>query len=82
MDYIETQHPSGIGTWLLILGCPRDRSDHLHDRERGLVGPSFATCANCEHQVGTQFEHYDEEADWSVRVFPEFLECGFTPETA
>lgn len=80
MDYVATKHPSGLGSWLLILGCPQDESHELHDAENKVSGPSFASCASCAHQMGEQLEDYDSEADWSSRVFPERLKCGFCQE--
>ncbi|GLH72164.1 hypothetical protein GETHLI_06660 [Geothrix limicola] len=77
MDYVEAKHPSGLGSWLIILGCPRGQSHHLRDEDRNLSGPSFAFCASCEHQAGIDFESQDSETGWSVQVFPERLVCGY-----
>ncbi len=82
MDYVETKHPSGLGSWLIILGCPRPQSHQLRDEERKVSGPSFAFCASCEHQTGSHFENQDSETGWSLQVYPERLECGYCPDMA
>ncbi len=84
MDHITTPDPSGTGSWLLILGCPNVENHDLMDADRGLSGPSFATCASCEHQMGEIPEHPSSEG-WIADIFPERLSCGFpdgSPELA
>ena len=77
MDHVIAPDPSGTGSWVLILGCPRPEIHELTDPERGVSGPSFATCAWCEHQTGAQLEHRDPD-DWLVEFHPERLACGFS----
>ena len=80
MDHVITPDPSGLGSWVLILGCPQAERHDLADPERGVSGPSFATCASCEHQSGARFEDRDPD-DWLADFHPERLACGF-PEGA
>lgn len=76
MDYLVTKDPSGLGSWVMILGCPLQQLHQLRDEEWHVSGPSFACCATCMHQAGSNFESYDQEVDWSLRICPERLECG------
>lgn len=76
MHHVTTPDPSGHGNWLLILGCPWIEAHDLVDRDRGVSGPSFATCAGCEHQQGNGFAQVEAE-DWVSALFPERLSCGF-----
>lgn len=77
MDFIQVKDPSGVGSWLLILGCPREASHQLRDEARHLSGPTFAACAECAYQVGSHFENRDPDLDWSLGAFPEQLQCGY-----
>ncbi len=76
MNYLVTKDPSGLGSWVLILGCPKLQLHELRDEEWHVSGPSFACCANCPHQSGSAFESHDLNADWSMHICPERLECG------
>lgn len=77
MEYVQIKDPSGLGNWLLILGCPVEASHQLHDETHRLSGPTFAACAECVHQAGARFEHRDPDLDWSLGAFPEQLRCGY-----
>lgn len=77
VDHVVVNQGSGIGSWLLILGCPREQSHELHDEEAHVSGPTFAYCAHCEYQVGTRVENYDSDAEWTTQMFPERLKCGY-----
>lgn len=77
MDFVMADDPSGLGSWLLILGCPEILAHQLRDEERQVSGPSFATCAGCKHQTGTHFENHDPDSEWNTQIYPERLECGF-----
>jgi hypothetical protein len=80
MDYVLTKDPSGVGSWVLMVGCPWIQSHQLHDEEGKVSGPTFAFCANCPHQVGKHFEFRESEMDWTAQVHPERLECGYKGE--
>jgi len=77
MQFVLAKDASGSGSWLLILGCPLAQAHQLLDETRQVSGPSFAACADCPHQTGTQFENRDPELDWSISIHPERLECGY-----
>jgi hypothetical protein len=77
MKFVQVADPSGSGTWLLILGCPVEPSHILHDKNRTVSGPTFAICANCEHQKGINLEIHDFDSEWSNEIHPERLKCGY-----
>lgn len=77
MEHLLAKDHTGKGSWMLIIGCPWDAQHHLRDFATGVTGPSFATCASCEYQTGTNLEVRDPEHDWSSDAFPERLSCGF-----
>ncbi|WLT29963.1 hypothetical protein [Geothrix sp. PMB-07] len=77
MEFVHIKDPSGMGSWLLILGCPLKASHQLRDEARHLSGPTFATCAECIHQAGACFENRDPDLDWSLGAYPEQLQCGY-----
>lgn len=84
MDHVITPDPSGTGSWVLILGCPQPKLHELMAPEHGLSGPSFATCASCDHQTGAEFSLHSLDG-WVADIFPERLTCGFpdgSPELA
>jgi len=62
---------------IVILYCPIPEKHELKDVMNGLSGPSFATCAECEHQAGKDFVilNYAGEYDGAA-MYPELLKCG------
>ena len=76
MDHVLVRDKSGLGSWLLILGCPKHESHELYVEAHQVSGPTFAVCAACEHQVGINLEVCDPDVDWSVQAYPERLKCG------
>jgi hypothetical protein len=78
MDHVLVKDKSGLGSWVLILGCPRAESHELYVEAPQVSGPTFAVCAACEHQIGINTEVCDLEVDWSVEAYPERLRCGFS----
>ena len=64
------------GFWILILGCPLPEKHNLHDNATGKIGPSFAQCSQCEHQIGRNFEILDSDGEYDgAEIFPERLMC-------
>lgn len=75
------KHPSGLGSWIVILGCPLvHRHEPIITAGRDVPGPSFAVCASCEHQLGRDFDMRDPYMDWSTQAYPELLACGLCVE--
>lgn len=76
MKIHKFKDPKTGGSWIMILGCPLPEKHTLCDAQTAQTGPSFAQCAECEHQIGENFEllgaegHYD-----AARIFPERLLC-------
>ena len=59
---------------MLILGCHLPEKHNLHDSATGRTGPSFAQCAQCEHQIGRNFEILGEDGEYDgAQIFPERL---------
>ena len=77
MDHALIPEESGQGRWIVILGCPLPEAHVLVDQARTISGPSFALCADCEHQRGSSYEDRDLDAEWSARIDPGRLDCGF-----
>jgi len=82
MDHILVRDRSGLGSWVLILGCPRAESHEMYVEAHQVSGPTFAVCAACEHQIGINLEVGDPNVDWSLEAYPERLSCGWTGSMA
>ena len=77
MDYILTPDSHGIGDWVMILDCPGPQNQELLDTARGVSGPSFASCAHCEHQIGGNTNLAGIDGDSHLMINPGGLVCGF-----
>lgn len=77
MESTLVKDKGGIGSWILILGCPLKEKHSLSDPSRSVSGPTFAGCAHCEYQVGINYEILgaDGTSDGAA-LFPKRLNCG------
>ena len=76
MESTSIKDPGGIGKWILILGCPLTEKHSLVDPDQSASGPTFATCACCEFQEGTDFKFFDSTGEFPIEVLPDLLKCG------
>lgn len=76
VNYKCIQDPAGKGTWTMILNCPGTHNQELHDKESGLSGPSFITCAHCPDQMGKNIYSRDPDGEFIIAMYPERLKCG------
>lgn len=61
----------------MILGCPLSEKHELKDPSNGLSGPSFATCAACEHQLAKDAATLNADGEYDGgQLFPDLLKCG------
>jgi hypothetical protein len=82
MEYTYIQDIHDSGSWLVILGCPLESKHHVFSHaSQSLSGPTFATCAACEHQVGKNYQLLGLDNE-PVKVYPERLKCGYKGEAA
>lgn len=79
MESTLVKDAGSIGSWILILGCPLKEKPTLSDKARKLPGPTFADCAYCKHQAGTNFQILGENGD-IIEAYPEHLRCGLLEE--
>ncbi len=76
MDAHRLRDEKHGGYWLMILGCPLPGKHDLKDPLAGLSGPSFATCATCENQVGEDVALGGADGDYNgAELFPDRLTC-------
>ena len=77
MDIHLLKDDAPTGSWVMILGCPMPEKHGLKDKTNGLNGPSFATCAECEHQIGEKYQMMGADGNYDgTDIFPERLVCG------
>lgn len=78
MDIYLLKDDRDAGSWVMIIGCPLPEKHELKDRNKGLSGPSFATCAECEYQVGKDVVILNADGEYDgVQMYPELLKCGY-----
>jgi len=81
MESTSIKNEGGLGTRILILGCPLKEKHSVNDGVRKISGPSFAGCASCKFQRGKDFEFRgDETGEFPFIVYPERLRCGYSDE--
>ena len=77
MESTLVKDKGGIGSWILILGCPLKEKHCLSDPSKNISGPGFADCAHCEYQVGINYQVLGADGNYDgAEVFPERLQCG------
>lgn len=77
MEWTYKKEKNG-GQWILILGCPLKEMHSLTDDIQDISGPTFADCAYCKYQEGTDYEVQGADRDYdATTVFPEKLKCGY-----
>ena len=77
MEWTYKKEKDG-GQWILILGCPLKEKHSLTDDVQNVSGPSFADCALCRYQVGTEYEVLSADGNYDgATVLPEQLKCGY-----
>ena len=77
MESITKKDKGGIGSWILILGCPLKEKHSLSDLLKNVSGPTSADCAHCEYQIGKDYEILGADGtSYGAEVFPEQLKCG------
>lgn len=75
-DYVEEKG----GAWITILNCPRKERHSITDSRGGVSGPTFAECAACPHQAGTDFQELNADGCYDgAAILPENLRCSFHP---
>ena len=78
MESTLVKDKGGIGSWILILGCPLKEKHSLTDDVQNVSGPTFAGCAHCEYQVGINYQILGADVGSDgAEVFPERLKCGY-----
>lgn len=77
MEWTYKKEKDG-GQWILILGCPLNEMHSLSDDIQAVSGPSFADCAYCKYQGGTEYEVLGADGNYDgANVFPKQLKCGY-----
>jgi hypothetical protein len=77
MESTLVKDKGGIGSWILILGCPLKEKHCLSDPSKNISGPGFADCAHCEYQVGMNYQVLGADGNYDgAEVSPEQLKCG------
>ncbi len=80
MKWIQKKDKDG-GRWILILNCPLKDKHSLTDDAGNVSGPSFADCANCEHQAGMNYEVFGSDGSYDgASVFPDRPQCSYPSE--
>jgi len=82
VEHVLVRDRSGLGNWVLILGCPKAEFHELYDEVHQVSGPTFAHCVACKHQTGINLEACDLDAEWSLQPYPERLKCGWAGSIA
>ena len=77
MESLLIEDAAGIGKWILILGCPLAERHSLFDPVQNASGPTFAVCACCEFQEGSDFQFFDSSGEFPIEVFPDLLKCSY-----
>ncbi len=75
MESTLVKYKNGIGSLILILGCPLKEKHTISDPPRNLSGPGFADCAYCRYQAGINLQILSEDGN-IIEAFPERLRCG------
>jgi hypothetical protein len=77
MEYTYIRDAKNKGRWLVILGCPLpSKHEVFSDAPQSLSGPTFATCAVCEYQVGLNYHTLGADGE-TVATYPARLQCGY-----
>ena len=77
MDIHLLKDDTNSGSWVMIVSCPLPGKHELKDPVTRQGGPSFDTCAKCEHQTGKGFVILNPDGEYDGALsYPELLKCG------